>query len=139
MDDNITSSNPNKDPDRPAKKKKKKKAAAVSAPISLDDPELNDMFAKIYKMKDDLDNKFSRVREITGLSGSEISNYLNNPNNFTPFQWKQMEMDKKQAEEKLYLGLGKGSKEKSAKKLVEKKTKERRGKMLGARKKWLQM
>jgi hypothetical protein len=135
-----TSNNTNKDPNRRKKKKKKKIISdAVRSPVSLGDPELNDIFAKIYKMKDDLDSKFSHIREMTGMSGTEISTYLNNPNNFTPFQWKQMESDKKLAEERLYLGLGHGTKERRAKKVSEKQAKERRGKMLGARKKWLQM
>jgi hypothetical protein len=120
-------------------KKKKEPSVSVRARVTFADPELDSIFAKMYAMKDDLDAKFNKVSELIGMTSKEIASYLNNPNNFTPSQWEKMQADKKKAEEQLYLGTGKEAKEKKAKKVIEKQAKDRRGKMIGARKKWLQM
>ena len=120
-------------------KKKKKIAQPTSRPVSLGDPELDALFSKIYAMKDDLDSKMSKLREITGMTGQDISNYINNPDNFSRSQWEKMEKDRKAAEDLLYAGLGKETRAREKKKKIEKEDKVRRGKTLGARKKWLQM
>lgn len=132
------SNNPAKTPKRLVKKKKTT-TTSVRPRLSLKNPELEALFDKMYAMRDDLQAKFNKVGEMLGMSSKEISVYLNNPNNFSPSQWAKMQMDKKRAEEQLYLGMGKGEKEQRAKKAIEKQAKERRGKMIGARKKWLQM
>ena len=126
---------------KPAKKKLKKKkfSAPGPAPVSLGDPEMDAIFAKIYTMKEDIDSKLNQLTDITGMSSQEITTYLTNPNNFTPKQWEKMEKDRKATEEKLYLGLGVAAKQQTTKKVLEKKDRERRGKMIGARKKWMPM
>ncbi len=141
MDEKITS-NKSQGP-HPLKKKLKKKSFVPKTPTppSYGNPEIDAMFAKINAMKDDLDSKLNKICEMTGMSTKEINSYLNNPNNFSPQQWERMERAKKNVEEKLYLGLGLGivAKQQKAKKAQEKQTRERRGKMIGARKKWMQM
>jgi hypothetical protein len=138
MNDKFNSNDPSKKSKRLVKKKKTQTVVA-RASVSYATPELEELFAKMYAMKDDLDAKLNKVGELVGMSTKEISSYLNNPNNFSPAQWEKMQADRKKVEQQLYLGMGQEVKEKKAKKVLEKKAKERRGKMIGSRKKWLQM
>ncbi len=123
-----------------AKKVAKKKDPVVQTPFQpVGNKELEEMFKKVYAIKDEVEAKINKLSELSGMSRQEIEIYLGNPNNFAPHIWTKIEREKKAVEDKLYADLGIGAKETRAKKLKEKQEKNRSGKTLGARKKWLQM
>lgn len=104
------------------------------------DPEINEMFEKMYEMQDDLQTKVTTVYERSGVSVKEIQNYLDNPNNFTTEVWAEMQAQKAALEEKIRIALNKSVKKSS--RISEQKgsiSKERNAKTLGSRKNWISM
>ncbi|MGA8165541.1 MAG: hypothetical protein WB791_11080 [Waddliaceae bacterium] len=121
----------------PVIEKKTQPTSSGLAGITTDEPE--EMLKRIHKMDDDLENKMTRVCELSGMSRKEVHDFIENPDNFTVQQWKKAQEDKSAIEEKIYAIFGAEQQNIKAEKKKKKISKKRRGKTLGARKGWLQM
>lgn len=122
-----------------------KKSALPSKPPSLPegvvigDNELQQIIKRIKDMDEDLQKKMDRVCELSGMSRSEVSTFLENPSNFHADQWKLMQGEKEQLEKQFYSMVGIELKKKKALKKKKQLTKERHGKTIGLRKGWIDM
>lgn len=128
----------------------KKKTSADPAPIQPEpipsppathkktqiDPEITKVLNKIYEMRDDLETQMGDLFKKTGMSRFEIESFLNNPTNYPKGKWDKIQTEKKILEDKLDSILGVDNKEK-VKKAEVNTAKERKGKLLGGRKKWI--
>lgn len=127
-----------------AKKKPpiKEKASEVKPkePTSLVTPEeATKMLGQMRKMHGELTDKLSILLEKSGQDSTSFSNYFSNPTNFTPQEWERLQQKKVEIEMQI---LGESSqviKQKKQRKRDNKALKQRKGKTLGARKKWLDM
>jgi hypothetical protein len=111
---------------------------AVAAPPA-GDTEVNDMLKRLRGMDEDLQKKMQRICELSGMTRIEIESYIDNPNNFTDFQWNKIQKEKENLEEKIYSSIGIRAKKRVLLKKKKKMAKGRRGKTLGGRKGWIQM
>ena len=107
--------------------------------IDSGDADIDSMLKRLHGIQDDIEQKIDQICEVSGKSRQEIKNYLENPDNIPPEQMKRFEKQQKELEDKVYAIFGKGAKKKAIKKKKKKLTKKRKGKMLGARKKWIPM
>lgn len=127
------------------KKKKKKTPSSSLSPqpeiktTGIRTKDLEEILKKIHKMDDDLENKMTRVCELSGMTRQEVQRFIENPDNFSQEQWKNAQKNKNALEEKIYSVVGVELKKLKVKKKKKKSAKKRRGKTLGARKGWLQM
>ncbi len=101
------------------------------------DPEITDMLKNIEFMQKDLQNKLEYIKQKTGWGSEEIQKFMANPRNFSPKEWKQLQQNKDILGDQVWstLGMELKPKESHRKNLA----KERKGKTLGARKKWISM
>lgn len=106
---------------------------------SIQDLDLKDMLDRIYQLDDDLQKKLDYVCQISGLSRKQVATLLENPSNFHPEKWKHMQLQKELLEQKLYAAFGLELKQKKLHKKKRLAAKERKGKTLGARKRWIDM
>ncbi len=104
-------------------------------PLKHRDPEINEMLQKIDTMQQDLQNKMEDVKQRTGLSDEDIKAFMENPKNFSPADWEKMAKSKEMLGEKVWTALGMELKPKQHTR--ENLSSERKGKTLGARKKWI--
>jgi hypothetical protein len=105
----------------------------------IDDEEVRRIMKKIREMDEDLQKKMDRVCQLSGMTRNEVSKFVENPSNFHPEQWKVMQLQKKQLEEQFYSIVGIEFKKKKVPKSKKAQTKERHGKTLGLRKRWIDM
>lgn len=100
-------------------------------------PEIESMLKKIRTMKVDLNTKLQLLYERGKRMGVDVDSIMGNPANFTPAQWAAMQRETEKLSEKidevLFPILGPKKKTKTTAAL----TKERKGKTLGSRKKWM--
>lgn len=130
--------------DEPSSPQKEENASPVpfssaSTPLSTGDPEIDQRLKFVEKSSDNLKKQLDEIFLKTGMTPQMITDYLNNPNNFSPYEWPKIQKKREQLQEKIWQMLGYKSKENaSAKKLI-KSSKDRKGKTLGARKNWMPM
>ncbi len=128
-----TESGSNKPSSSPEASKKKERPAPPK------NPEIEAMLKKIRGMKTDLSTKLQLLYERGKRMGIDVEGIMGNPVNFTPAQWATIQRDKEmlsnKIDEVLFPILGPKKKTKSTAVL----TKERKGKTLGSRKKWMPM
>lgn len=139
---------------RLSKKKKKKSIAPLSASLdSLDaqsrressevtpqeDKDVQETLRRIHEIDDSLEEKMSRICQLTGMTRDEVQSFIDNPDNFASEQWRRAQKEKELLEEKIYAVIGMKEKKSGLKKKKKKLTKGRRGKTLGGRKGWIQM
>jgi len=113
------------------------KPAARPGPLPSDD-ELRHELLKIHSMHDDLNVKLGELHDRIGYSRDDFDAYFSNSANFTTEEWGKIQSEKDRVASQL--GLGKAERTKLTKKHQgDKLSKERKGKMLGGRKRWLDM
>lgn len=97
------------------------------------------VLSNMKKMHEELNLKIDRLFQMSGKDPREVRDYFNNPKNFPAHEWKRIQERKEELE--IYIrSLSKEElKKKKTKQEVSKMSKERKGKTLGARKKWLPM
>lgn len=124
---------------KPLKKKvSESPSSANAAPLApLSDTDVKSMLERMHFMNKDLENKLESVYTKTGMPKEEIHNFLENPNNFSSTVWNKIQEDMTSLEQKVWAAVGKHMKKSMLKKKTDKKSKERKGKTLGARKKWI--
>lgn len=124
---------------KPAHIPKQETIAPPPATPALPDEEVGSIFKRIREMDQDLQKRIQRICQLSGMSKEELESYIEDPKNFRADQWKKMQEEKEEYEAKIVTGLGMEAKTRSQGIKKKKLDKDRKGKMLGARKKWLQM
>jgi len=104
-----------------------------------EDRELQKQLKETLKLRDQIEESVSKVLSELRMSRQEFSDYLSNPNNFTDAEWGFVQRHKESLFENIWSKLGREEKEKIEKKKVKEKGQKRKRKMIGARKKWIQM
>lgn len=107
--------------------------------VAVADPEMEVMLKRLRAMDDDLQSRMNRICELSGMSKEEVARYIENPKNFSTFEWERMQKEKEVLEEKLYSSIGIQAKKRILMKKKKKIIKDRKGKTLGTRKGWIQM
>jgi len=104
------------------------------------DTELTQTLEKISKMRRDLEKKLEDLYEQSGMSREQLQSYMENPQNVGTPMWDRIQQRREELSEKLSGMIGAEEKIRAtAKKTQEadKITKNRKGKTLGNRKKWI--
>lgn len=127
-------SSPKKEPDPPLSSNSTKKIS-----LSTGNPELDERLKIFEKSHDDLKKQIDDIFLQSGMTQKTITDYLNNPNNFSSTQWALIQQQREQLQEKIWKMVGKKYKQIFTAKQQAKSSKERKGKTLGARKNWMPM
>jgi|688.fasta_scaffold16531_13 hypothetical protein len=121
--------------------RQKKSTKSTPAPIQKkkrhSDPEIASMLQKIDDMKLDLQKKLDYIKNRMGWSNDQIQQFMNNPKNFPPKEWERIQQTKNALGDKVWAAIGLELKPKP--RTRENIAGERKGKTLGARKKWIPM
>jgi hypothetical protein len=105
------------------------------------DPEINGMLNKMYRMQENIQTKLNEAYDKSGISASQIKNFLNNPSNFSPDIWQKIQGQRDVLEKQIGDVL-KNYARKTKKGYAPGSTvnsKERKSKTLGARRNWIPM
>lgn len=107
----------------------------------VSDPEIVQMIEKMKKIHDEIEVKLEETYQKAGLNSRSIKAFLDNPNNFKPKEWERVQSERKSLLSQIWTNLGKAihSQDIQAPKGIEKAEKERKGKLLGARRNWISM
>lgn len=101
------------------------------------DKEVRAMLMRIHEMKNDLEKKLTNIYEKAAISKIDIEEFLENSDNFTKKEWDRIQKNKEALIQNLSLVFTPEDTVRRQPKSKEKLTKERRGKTLGVRKKWI--
>lgn len=107
-------------------------------PKQKGDPETQAMLQKIRTMQADLQQKFDALYKKAKMTPTEFKNYLDDPKNFSKKEWDFVQSNRYALEEKVWDVVGLELKPATGHKR-ENISHERKGKTLGARKKWIPM
>lgn len=128
---NLFSSNPNKKPARP-----KQDAASNSLGPK---PNADQALEHMRKLHAELNLRIDKMYELSQKDPKEVNEYFSNPRNFTSQQWVKIQ-ERKEELEAFLEGVPRSEvQKKKMKKEISKMSKDRKGKTLGARKKWMPM
>jgi len=119
------------------KPKKAKKPAPPKKPLT--DAEVSKMLDRMNEMRREIEKKVEDACEGKGLTWQNVQDYVNEPKNFLPTEWKRLQHRREEVAEKLWASLGTDVKKKKAAVTKKKVAKKRKGKTLGARKRWIPM
>jgi|GEM_PF-3378239 len=122
-------------PDRDVTKRKE-----TIIPKLPQDRETKEMLAKIRTMQSDLQSRFDLLYQKSGKTPEQLMDYLNNPKNFPKKDWEFIQKNKQILENRVWDVVGEELKPVPNKiRTRANLDDERKGKTLGARKKWLPM
>lgn len=120
-----------------AKKPPSNKEPEIPEIYSGPDKEVRAMLMRIHEMKNDLEKKLTNIYEKAALSKIDIEEFLDNSDNFTKKEWDRIQKNKDALIQNLSLVFTPEDTVRKQPKSKEKLAKERRGKTLGVRKKWI--
>lgn len=129
----------------PQKPKQTNSTATTESPIAaknpsvIPDPETHEMLAKMDRMAQELEEAINRTLESTKMTKSQFDAFLNDRKNFSPQQWEEIQKLKASLGKQFISLFGNEGTAFVEKVAVTKATKAKRGKSLGARKKWIPM
>ena len=103
------------------------------------DPQTQAMLNKIRTMQADLQQRFELLYKTAKMSAEEFKAYLANPKNFSKKDWEFVQKNKNILEVKVWDTVGTELKPSTSGRKRENLDQERKGKTLGARKKWIPM
>ena len=103
------------------------------------DPELKEWVEKMDKMRKELNEKTNKLLEKGGHTPLSIKRYLDDPKNFSPQDWQLIQKQRDTLEADLGLAIDPAFKKMKKTKETKVLSKERKGKTLGSRKRWLDM
>lgn len=115
------------------------RVSPTSNTFVFSDPELKSRFDSMMKQRDEVERAVDELYLKSGLDRRVISNYLSNPQNFSPEQWKWVSREKKRLEDTIWKIVGLEGKRAHEMRQQVKKAHEHKGKMLGGRKRWISM
>lgn len=123
-------------------KKKPAKAKAMPSALPASFPSIEDaqeMLKKMTSMHTELVKRMDETFQKTGIEPSELAGYCQDPSHFLPSQWEHLQTQKEEIETKLSGLSSEKLKKQKKKRLDAQASKGRKGKMLGARRQWLNM
>ncbi|MBA2368566.1 MAG: hypothetical protein H0V82_06040 [Candidatus Protochlamydia sp.] len=99
------------------------------------------MITTVRQMHDEIDRKLDDIFQKSGWSTKQIKMYLDNPNNFSAEEWERIQKERKTLLNsiKTDTDLENEKNQSNKPKEPEGPGKERRGKMIGARRNWIPM
>lgn len=104
----------------------------------MKDPQVKEMLEKIDAIKKELKDKVAELIEKHGYTPASIRKYLNDPKNFTPAQWTQIQKQKDDITKAIGIAIDPMMRKQT--KVVEKAKGDRaKNKSIGARKRWMPM
>lgn len=116
-------------------KKKKEKAEDADKIIELNTQEsLENQIKEANEKRKKIQDQLDEVCQNFGMTQNEITDFLNNPSNFSPEMWESVQRKRQALEEKVWKTVGKEKKEKLQPK---EKPKNRKTKSVASRKKWI--
>jgi hypothetical protein len=121
---------------KPEKERPSSPKAAPLPEISGNDTEK--ILQKMKKMHSELRTQVELIFEKSGQDPRTFSDYFNNPSNFEPEEWSRLQRKKEEISAQI-LGQAGARELRKPKKPESRAAKERKGKTLGARKKWIDM
>ena len=101
------------------------------------DAEIKAMLQRMADMKKEMERQLTNIYSKAALSRLDIKEFLENPNNFSRKDWEKVQRHKDFLIEQISMIFTPESTIRRPPKTKEKVDKERRGKTLGARKKWI--
>lgn len=122
-----------------------KSDSKVSAPSPVKREEergqTREMLNKVKDMHDQLEKSLEKVYEKLGWTSNYVKDFLDNPNNFDPKQWEQIQKQRQILRSGVWQGIGEEDERKmkstAKQKEMDKTIKERKGKTMGARRNWI--
>lgn len=113
-------------------------ADTTSLSSLIDDPELVSRLELMVERLGGIRDAIDKAYEVLGMSRDDARSYIENPNNFSPEQWKALERERDQLSQELFADRARRMRVKEKRLVAKKKAKKRKGKMLGRRKKgWI--
>jgi hypothetical protein len=106
---------------------------------SKDDKNLEKRLKAVLGLRDKIDEALNKVYRKGDLTQKQVSDYLDNPDNFKKGQWDYIQKRRKKVFSFIWDALGSETKKKYDKKELAKKAKKRKRKSIGHRRKWIQM
>lgn len=112
------------------------------------DPEIDEIRSRIRQMQQDISDKLDIINQNSQLKPEQIRNLLTDPKYYTPQQWDELQNYRKSLGDKIFNAIGREIKvtkptEESFQapppKIKDTTDASRKGKTLGARKKWIPM
>lgn len=110
-------------------------ARPAKEPKPYRDPETQEMLQRIKEMKDDLDSKIEEIKNQTGPAAEHFKKLLTNQVELSPQEWDDIQLAKKLLGDKLWDSMNQVKEPPKAPPTPS----NRKGKTLGARKKWIPM
>lgn len=128
------------EPTTPSDQNIKKKATSESSSQAfINDEELESQFKTFQNYYDQTAKQVDESYSKLGINKQKVADYLSDPNNFNPEQWQMIQQKRKEMQDQLWKLLGIERKKEVSRKEKEKTEQKRKGKTLGARKKWMPM
>lgn len=118
--------------DLPAPKPKKQETKKESDSLEKD-------FKKSKEWSADLDSKIDEMTKSHDLSKERVNSFLDNQDNFSQVEWAIVKARREELKMKLKEAAGEKEVLEAEEKKQQKKIKGKKGKIIGARKKWLKM
>lgn len=111
----------------------------MSKSIPPKDEDIDKIFEKAAKMKEDLEAKLNKLDEEMGVTPEEMKKTMLDPKNFTPEEWKEIQNERKAMVEELGPLLTPEEKKELLKVEELEVEKKKKGKPASSRQKWIQM
>lgn len=124
-----------------AKKGPPKKKVVPSRPKESPhlDKDTAELLTRMKEQHEELQGKIDEVLSKKGLSPGQLKSFFANPSNFSEKEWSEIKQQKGKLAAKI-LGVSETAAERKIEDTeISKAAKDRRGKTLGARRKWLNM
>lgn len=101
--------------------------------------ELQRRLKVVFGLREKISNALDKLYTKANISPQDITNYLDNPKNFSPRQYDSIQKRRAQIQSFIWEALGEKEKKLEEGKKMTKKSKKRSRKSLGHRRKWLKM
>jgi hypothetical protein len=109
-----------------------------SKPIEDADPEVAELFKKAEKLDSDFQSQLIEFEKLIGVSHKEVSTHLQDPENFTPEEWAEIQKEEQQFFEEMEKLMGKEKVKEIKEEIVQSsKGKQAKSKSRASRRKWI--
>lgn len=119
------------------------KSFSQHAQPDISDAEIQSMLTRMRSIHDEIESQLETTYQKFGYDPNFIKSFVANPNNFNSDQWKRIQSGRKSFLHSIWSAIAEESQgieelqEKYKKKALDKTAKERKGKLLGARRNWI--
>lgn len=131
---------------QPKKKAKPATKSATQPPVAEEvklrlfkDPEIKEWVERIETLHQEIENKTNELIEKGGHTPLSIRKYLDDPKNFSPKDWQMIQAQRERMDKDFGIRIDPLFKKQRKEKETKVLSKERKGKSLGSRKRWIDM